>query len=200
MVAYGEDVEVDFMRLYHEVRLNARWYEPSPGGGKGRDIQKTAELKIARDPDGIPLLDEEGLPKHVVVIPDSEELKAMQKLYNLRNFGLRYAYTVAKTRILKVASGIRTLPVDSPRGVRVKVYGFRDNLTPEQRIEKSQRDQTAIFGRSITEGRKSEETALSDEEMAAVAIEEGDDTVIEHAAKTESEGWTPEDIDEVLQT
>jgi hypothetical protein len=181
MVAYGEDIEVDFQRIYQEARLNATWYEAEEG--KKYDTRRTADLRIARDEDGIPIMDAEGLPKHTVVIPDSEELKALQKLYSLRTFGLRYAYTVAKTRILKVASGIRTLPVDAPKNVKVKVFGFRDNLTPEQRAAKAQQDQTAIFGKAITAGDPVQ--ALTDDEMQSVAVDEPEPETIMGEQATE---------------
>jgi hypothetical protein len=160
--AYSEDLEVDFMVMYQQARANAIWYGPDKNPD-GKDTQHKAEMAIATDGKGEVVWNDDGTPRFKIMLPPEQEMKAYQRLLDLRVMGLRYAQTVAKTRIMKVATGIRTLPLDRAKGIKVKVFGYRDNLTPEQRVEQAQRDQAAIFGRALQAG-----ATLSDDEMAAL--------------------------------
>lgn len=128
MVSYQEDVEVDFKLTYQDSRINAK------------------SMRVVTDKDGAPVMTEGGIPK--IVLDADDEKKALKALSQLRTFGLRYAQTVAKTRILKTASGIRQLPIQTPRPFAVRVVGFRDNLTPEERLRRAETDMAAMFGPS----------------------------------------------------
>jgi hypothetical protein len=109
--------------------------------------------------------------------------------------GLRYAWTVAKTRILKVATGIKTLPIDEPRAVKVKVYGFRDGLTPQQREERAKQDQEAIFGKALTHG-----ATLSDAELTEAGLDAAEIVAVEGegAIETTTAEFDVDEIDEVI--
>jgi hypothetical protein len=191
MVAYAEDLEVDFLMQYQEARLNARWYT---GEYPNRETH-TPELVLGKDANGQVLFNEDGTPVHKLILPEAEELKALQRLYNLRNMGLRYAWTVAKTRILKVATGIKTLPIDEPRAVKVKVYGFRDGLTPQQREERAKQDQEAIFGKALTHG-----ATLSDAELTEAGLDAAEIVAVEGegAIETTTAEFDVDEIDEVI--
>ena len=145
MVSYSEDVEVDYNLVYQDARINAK------------------SARIATDKDG-GVVFENGLPK--LVLSPEDELRAYKALSQLRTFGLRYAQTVAATRILKRASGISSLPISAPQPFPVKVVGFRDQLTPDQRQAQAEHDLQAMFGKGEV---VSEASALTQEEFAMVA-------------------------------
>lgn len=151
-VSYSEDVEVDYNLVYQDARINAR------------------SAKVATDADGTPIFTEAGLPR--LLLSAEDELKALKALSQLRTFGLRYAQTVAATRILKRASGISSLPITAPQPFGVKVVGFKDHLTPDQRQEQAERELQAMFGKGeiVTEA-----AALTSEEFAMVAEFEPED-------------------------
>lgn len=154
-VSYREDVEVDFKLVYMDARINSK------------------SARVEMDPDGMPKFSESGMP--IVKLDPADELKALKALSQLRTFGLRYAQTVAKTRILKTASGIRTLPIAQPRSFAIRVVGYRDKLTPEERIKRAEQDLEGVFGRSK---RLDENAGLTRDELAEVEdiIEAGDQT------------------------
>ena len=160
--AYSEDLEVDFQILYQQARLNTVWWEGPFGSG----VKKTPDIKLRRDDEGLPLQDEAGNPLFDVLMPDEQELKALQRLFDLRATGIRYAQTVLKTRIMKVATGIRMLPTDTIKPVKYAVTGFRDSLTPQDRINLASKDAEALFGKPMQQG-----STLTDEEIAATSLE-----------------------------
>jgi hypothetical protein len=151
MVAHAEDVEIDYQVEWQKERLK----------------QKSAE--VVYDESGMPKITEKGVP--VVKLSPEDELKAMQRLYQLRSFGPRQAQTVARTRILKLFSGIRTLyetvgPLQLAP-VTVSVVGYRDKMTPDERLSQAQARAKEVFGAPIAEG----EHDLADEEREII---EGD--------------------------
>lgn len=156
MVSYDEDVEVDYNLTYQDARINSK------------------SMKVVTDGDGMPVMTESGLPKFVLDADD--EKKALKTLSQLRTFGLRYAQTVAKTRILKTASGIRQLPIQQPRDFPIRVVGFRDNLTPEDRIKQAEQDMTAMFGQVEHIG---DDTGLTHEEIESIRELEASDVTEE---------------------
>jgi hypothetical protein len=143
MMSYREDVEVDFKLVYHDARINAR-------SAKIEIDEETGEAKT--NPDGSPK----------VRLSGEDELKALKALSQLRTFGLRYAQTVAKTRILKTASGVRTLPLSAPKSYPIRVVGFRDNMTPDERIEKAEATMKSVFGSAV---KLDENAGLTPEEL-----------------------------------
>lgn len=151
MVSYREDVEVDYNLVYQDARINAK------------------SAKVATDKEGVPIF-ENGIPRLVLTAED--ELRALKALSQLRTFGLRYAQTVAKTRILKTASGISTLPITQPQPFAVRVVGFRDYLTPDQRNAQAERDLKSMFGQGSV---LNESAGLTPDEIAQIQDFEPDD-------------------------
>lgn len=179
LVSYQEDVEVDFNLTYHDARINSR------------------SAKVAMDAEGNPVF-ENGIPK--VTLDPADELKALKALSQLRTFGLRYAQTVAATRILRRVSGISTLPIGQPRPFPVRVVGFRDHLTPEQRAAQAQQDLKAVFG---TGEKLDEKEQLSAQELAEIrdiemadATDDLDHELIEAAGEAEDLA-DERDLDEI---
>lgn len=174
MVMYREDVEVDFKLVYMDARINSK------------------SARVEMDKDGQPVFSESGMP--VVKLDASDELKALKALSQLRTFGLRYAQTVAKTRILKTASGVRTLPIQSKRPFAVRVVGYKDNMTPEARIKQAQQDLSEMFGggKPVTDA-----IGLNEEEMATIReIESNDVTDTLDATIIDAQQAEPEPDDE----
>ena len=150
LVSYREDVEVDFKLVYMDARINSK------------------SARVEMDEDGQPKFSRSGMP--LIKLDQEDEKRALKALSQLRTFGLRYAQTVAKTRILKVVSGIRTLPIAQPAPFSVRVVGYRDSLKPDERIKQAEQDMSAMFG----PGRSLDESAsLSTEELAQVREIEG---------------------------
>jgi hypothetical protein len=144
-----EDVEVDFNLTWMDARVNS----------------KSAKV-VMDDGTGLPAFDTFGNPK-VTLTPD-EELKALKTLSQLRTFGPRYAQTVARVRLLKMASGIRSLPATDdgqPHAIKIKVVGFRDKMTPQQRIAKAGGDLSAVYGK------KPDVKPLTSAEMDEVGVD-----------------------------
>jgi len=149
LVSYREDIEADFRLVWQDARINAR------------------SAKV----EGI---DEFGLPQ--VTLSPEDELKALKTFSQLRTFGLRYVQTVARNRILRVASGLSTLPISTPQPFAVRVVGWRDRLTPEERVKQVSGDMKAMFGGTPLD----ESDTLSPEEMDGFAdIEAASETVDE---------------------
>lgn len=150
MTSYREDVEVDFKLVYMDARINSK------------------SARVEMDDEGQPRFSKSGMP--MIKLDQDDEKRALKALSQLRTFGLRYAQTVAKTRILKVVSGIRTLPIATPRPFAVRVVGFKDSLTPDQRIKRAEQDLAAMFGPgSVVD----ERTGLSPEEIEQMREIEG---------------------------
>jgi hypothetical protein len=152
LVSYREDVEVDFKLVYHDARINSK------------------SARVETDANGIPVLDAHGTP--IVKLDAGDELKALKALSQLRTFGLRYAQTVAKTRILKTASGIKQLPIPQPRPFTIRVVGYRDRMTPDERIAKAEADLNQMYGSSVRMG---DDLGIRRDEMPDLDIIEGSD-------------------------
>ena len=198
MQAYSEDLEVDYKVLYQQARLSATWKTEDPNAPEKRDRDgntyrekvshnATDNTVILRDDNGRAILGPDGTPQFDVVLPDDVEAKCIQRLYDLRVTGMRYAQTVLKNRLMKVVTGIRMLPIEAPRDFSINVMAFRDNLTPEQRVERAQLQQREVFGRALQPG-----ATLSDEEMAAVELETEPGEVLE-ADLTAARNVTPDE-------
>lgn len=127
LVSAVEDVEVDFLALYMDKRANA-W-----------------SAQVITDAEGAVVWDDRGNPK-MKLSPDDER-KAMRELTRARSFGPRYAVTVARVRLLKMATGVRSLPLQAKRAYQVRVVGYRDQMTPEQRVTQVAEDTASLYGR-----------------------------------------------------
>lgn len=126
MVLAIEDVEVDFQLVWMDARVNAKSAKP---------IMENGQLTF----------DNFGNP--ALKLSEDDEMKALKELTRLRGFGPRYAFTVARTRLMKLASGIRSVPNSSePVPFRVRIVGYRDKMTPQERIAAVTSDTTALFG------------------------------------------------------
>lgn len=147
-----EDVEVDFNLTWMDARIN------SPSASV-----------VIDDTTGLPRFDDFGNP--AVKLDPAAELKALKTLSQLRTFGPRYAQTVARVRLLKMAIGIRSLPLTQPKAIQLMVVGYRDKLTAQQRIEKAGGDLQTIYG-----AKPPEVKPLTQQEMEEVAPEVDPDT------------------------
>lgn len=153
LVSYSEDVEVDFKLVWMDARINSR------------------SARVEVDDDGQPKFNSVGMP--IVRLDPDDEKRALKALSQLRTFGLRYAQTVAKTRILKVVSGIRTLPIPQPQPFTVRVVGYKDNMSPDERVKQAEKDMSAMFGPVKAVGQAG---GLSPDEMEAMRDIEGLDS------------------------
>lgn len=181
LVMASEDVEVDFNLTWMDARINSYGAE------------------VVTDPaTGMPLFDNFGNP--AVKLDKKDELKALKTLSQLRTFGPRYAQTVARTRLMKMATGLRSLPIDTPRDYVVQVVGYRDRMTPQERIAKAGGDLASIYGRP------NDIQPLTSDEMAGVAA--ADDDAIERVdrdlvdaqkqpseAKPVGAAWTEDELE-----
>lgn len=172
-----EDVETDFRLIYEDARVNAKSAEfiPDPQGGIGN-------IKLSSE----------------------DELKALRTLSQLRTFGLRYAQTIARVRILKQASGVTSIPgLKEPTDYTLKVTGWRDHMTPQQRVASATADSEAFFGASIQDGDVKALTAGQIAEVAAA--EEGDveqidrESVEAHQSPDGSADWSSDEVAEALR-
>lgn len=155
LVMAMEDVEVDFRLAYMESRVSARSADPV--------------LK-----DGFPIFNDQGDP--VIALSKEDELRALRQFATSRNFGPRYAQSVARVRLLKMATGIRSLPIELPRPFPIKVVGFTDQLTPQERVEKVAGATQNLYGRP------DDIQPMSAQEMAAVGVEVDGEEDIDRAA------------------
>lgn len=126
LIGNVEDVETDFNLVWMDARINSR------------------SAEVVMDPNGLPLFDDFGNP--AIKLSKEDELKALKSLSQLRTFGIRYAQTVCRVRLLKMAVGIRSLPGNVVKPHPVKVVGFRDRMTPQQRVNRANEDSRALFG------------------------------------------------------
>jgi hypothetical protein len=180
LVTYREDIEVDYKKIYADARLNAVWYDK---GENGKKHTADEAFELLTDQNGMPMFDDDGNPVYRLDLPASAELKALQTLSQLRRYGIRYAFTVAKTRILKAASGIRRLPIAEPRAVTVSVAGWRDLLQPDERIRQAQLTSKAVWGSAID---RDEALSLTDGELEAVGEDVVDAT--DHIDQADEQG------------
>jgi hypothetical protein len=174
LIMATEDVEVDFNLTWMDARINA------------------FSASVVMDPEsGLPVFDAFGNP--AVRVDQKDELKALKTLSQLRTFGPRYAQTVARVRLLKMATGIRSLPIERPASFRVKVVGYRDRMTPQARIMQAGGDLAALYG-----GRPDDIKPLSAQEMAEVGPASDDEAIeaIDRDAVA-AQGYEPFTGDEV---
>jgi hypothetical protein len=150
LVMATEDVEVDFILTWMDARINSYGAE------------------VVVDQQGLPVFDAMGNP--ALKLSKADELKALKTLSQLRTFGPRYAQTVGRVRLLKMASGIRSLPIDRARDFQIRVVSYRDQMTPQDRIAKAQSDSDSLYG-----GRPDNIQPLSAEELTEAGLGEDPD-------------------------
>lgn len=160
LVSVTEDFEVDFLRIYHDIRANSKGAEV---------IIKDGEVQF--DKDGNPLLK----------ISAADEMKAIKELTRMRRFGPRYGQTIARVRLLKIATGIRALPASQAgHDTMIRVVGWRDKMTPQDRIAQATQTEASLYG-----GDEDETPILSTAEMGE-AMETEDEVEVIEAAERES--------------
>ena len=126
-VMHVEPVEVNYQLLWMNKRAHAD------------------SAVIVRNESGLGIaFDEFGQP--AVKLSDADELKCLRELTQIRAFGPRYAITVGRVRLLKMASGLRSLPINYPTDFRVRVTAYRDRMTPQERIRSAGGDIRALYG------------------------------------------------------
>jgi hypothetical protein len=158
LIAATEDLEVDFKAVYQQARL------------------ETWNSEVALDESGQPIFGADGQPL-IKVTSDSggnypksaneKERDALKVLMSLRSTGLRYAQTVLRTRLLKVATGIKTLPGNQVGTVKVRVVGWRDEMNPQERQDAAEQAMGGMF-----RARPADAPSLSPAEMRTI---EGED-------------------------
>jgi len=175
MIVEPEVVEIDLLRAWQAERLKRfqKLVKPKKGSSaaklaedegpeeEGYDLGTVepaaagpaGELLI-RDPEsGAPRLGVQG--ELLFRLPDHLEAEAGERLIQLQNFGLRMAKTIARRRLLMRLLAIRTLWIrefgEKPalETQFVWVTGWRDNLSPDQRLAKAQEEAKVVFGKSI---------------------------------------------------
>ncbi len=164
LVSAIEDIEVDFNLMYQDKRANAWSATPIV------------------DDRGSLLWDEAGNP--ALKLDPKDELKCLRELTRARAFGPRYAVTVGRVRLLKVATGIRSLPAErAGMATKIKMVSYRDRMTPEQRVAKATDTLADLYGGQHRDDLK----PLSDAEAGAVGIvpvPEPDEMEREHVAES----------------
>lgn len=162
MVSY-ELVEVDFWLMYQEARAGKK------------------SAKIVTDPETFqPTFDKRGMAN--LELPEADELAAYKDLAQRRSLGPRYAQTVARVRLLKQASGLRSLPLPPDGKLHaypLTVTGFRDQLDAREAIKAAVGAEASFYGEM--EGR-SEVAPVSASELAEAHLDhEADEArVVEH--------------------
>jgi len=128
-----------------------------------------------------PVWDEAG--NMVLTLPADEELKAYRELTQNRSFGPRYAITVGRIRILKMATGIRSMPYEGAlMPYPIKVVGFRDMMTPAQRVAEATGTLETLFG-----GRPADIKPLSADEAVEAGLQDEMDADEAHERATVTE-------------
>lgn len=187
LVGATEDLEVDFKMTYQQARLDS-WDSEVALDDNGQPIF---------GPDGTPLIRVKGDNR---LSAAEKERKAMQTLMQLRTMGLRYAQTVLRTRLLKVATGIKSLPNErgqGPRRLDIRVIGWRDQMTPTERIEEASKAMHGLFAG----GRPADLPSLSAEEMRAIERDpEPDETLGTQSDRERFEEMTEGDKQEALSS
>lgn len=164
LVSHIEDLEVNYKFVWHQARL------------------ESAGARMLLDENGQPQFDQMGFPalkiedmsyppkaggrEPKVVTAEEQERKAVKALMQLRSMGMRYAQTVLRTRLLKVATGIKSLPIQQPGAFQVSVVGYRDHLDPQERRQQAEQGLAAIYGR------KPDAKPLTHAEMAEIEPDE----------------------------
>jgi hypothetical protein len=170
-----ELVSTDFWRIYQDKRANADGATP------------------AMDPDGVPYFDKRG--DMVLELSADEELKAYKELTRNRALGPRYAQTVGRVRLLKEASGIRSLPTKVVRAYPLTLTGFRDPMQAKERVAAAASTEASLYGRPVDE----DKARVTAQEMAEVGEADDDDRIIAEAERVTDEQpdtktWTKEEL------
>jgi hypothetical protein len=167
LVSQMEDIEVDFRLMYQDKRANAK-----------------SAVPLLSD-DGAMTWDEAGNPG-IRLSPD-DEMKCIRELTRARAFGPRYASTVGRVRLLKLATGLRSLPAEAAgRPFRVKIVAYRDRLAPEQRIAKATHTLADQYGGDVE---RPDLTPLADAEatgLTDIVGEQGEPPEMEQGHVAES--------------
>jgi hypothetical protein len=185
LIAATEDVETDYNLVWMDARINSRSAQPV--------LQ-----------DGFPTFDAFGNPG--LKLDPGDEMKALKTLSQLRTFGVRYAQTVARVRLLKMATGIRSLPIPAPKAFPIRVVGYRDRMEPEERIKKAAGDLATLYGSKPTHGPLQ---PLTPEELVTVGAveheepEEMERELIDARQQTEEPKpadapWTGDEVDAII--
>lgn len=152
MVSY-ELVEVDFWLMYQEARAG----------------KKSAKMVV--DPETFqPSFDKRGIA--LLELSEPDELAAYKELAQRRALGPRYAQTVARVRLLKQASNLRSLPLAADGKLHpypLTVTGFRDQLDARKAVEQALGSEAAFYGTEM-QGRE-EVQPLSTAELAAAGLD-----------------------------
>ena len=166
LVSATEDLEVDYILTYQSARLEAPEAEVAidENGQPLFDENGNAMIRMVGkayrgDDDGPPGQDRE--PPDPKIAAAKAEKKALKALMQLRTMGMRYAQTVLRTRLIKIAVGVKSLPVKQgqtgPQTFRLRVVGFKDKMTPLERQVQAGKALGAMFGgaRPVTPERMS---------------------------------------------
>ncbi len=188
LVYASEDVEVDFRLAYMESRATSKSAKPLMVNGQ-----------VDWDEAGNPMLE---------LSPD-DEMKALKEFANKRNFGPRYAQSVARVRLLKMATGIRSLPIKQPQDWPIKFVTWRDQLTAQARIAQVTSDSANLYGKpdetkpmtaaemaEVGEQGGVDETDLDREAVERAKEAQTDDAVATAAAETPTEAAPPVAVNE----
>lgn len=162
LISASEDLEVDFKALYQEARLET-WNSTVSVDERGQPIFGD---------DGQPLIlttDDNGQGRYPKTANEKER-DALKVLMSLRGTGLRYAQTVLRTRLLKVATGIKTLPGNQVQPAKVRVVGWRDEMTPNERQAQAEAAMGSMFN-----ARPADAPSLSTDEMRTIEGEAPDE-------------------------
>jgi hypothetical protein len=168
LVSHTEDLEVDYKSVWYQARLK------QPG------------VKQVLDADGQPVFDAMNMPmlrmddhqwppkrgsneSGDILTAEAQERRALEALINLRAHGMRYCQTVLRTRLLKVALGIKSLPRKEIREITLNVVGYRDKMDPDQRREQAETGLRALYGK-----RQPDAKPLTHEEMQGIEPEDVD--------------------------
>jgi len=128
-----EIIEIDFQGVYMQALVGSDSY----------DVQAT------RDEDGWVEVDENGRPKMRYKVSNDDLRKAERTLANLRQFGLRKARSIAAGRLFARATGIMLLDRGKDAQIRhrsIRLIGWNDYMTPEERWESAQDAVKKMFG------------------------------------------------------
>lgn len=163
LVAAVEDLEINPRAIYSAARVEARSAKP---------VMK----------DGQPVFDEHGFPM-VTMVPysskpadvskaEADEKKALAAYMQVRGTnGMRYCQTVLRTRLTKVALGIKSLPGWEARDRKVRIVGFRDKMDPVARQAAAEAAMERMFGGSAP---RPSEPMLKASEMADIERPDAD--------------------------
>lgn len=191
LTSYVEDTELSYMLLYREALANSDSFK----------------LDVETDEQGRAVLGDDGTPKTRYTIDPRDVLSAQRFLYRMRHFGLRQAASIARVRILKVASGIKSLPWKEgdpnsseqwrdgkwhpkPHPVSVRLVGYKDALTPDERWEKAKKDIADLYApRAVKEATHEEAVVTAEEEAVKEPVEASASAELEREADQPKIPW-----------